>query len=113
MMAAQETAVQANGSRVKKFFREVKAEMRKVSWPNKKELIAYTGVVFISVVFIAALIGLIDGVFVAQALFFICLLHAQKGKIGYFYFMCFITFTLCLEVNSIVCRRRKSKKLRN
>ncbi len=63
MMAAQETAVQANGSRVKKFFREVKAEMRKVSWPNKKELIAYTGVVFISVVFIAALIGLIDGVF--------------------------------------------------
>ena len=63
MMAAQETAVQANGSRVKKFFREVKAEMRKVSWPNKKELIAYTGVVFISVVLIAALIGLIDGIF--------------------------------------------------
>ena len=63
MMAAQETAVQANGSRVKKFFREVKAEMRKVSWPNKKELIAYTGVVFISVVFIAALIGLSGGVF--------------------------------------------------
>lgn len=62
-MAAQETAVQANGSRVKKFFREVKAEMRKVSWPNKKELIAYTGVVFISVVLIAALIGLIDGIF--------------------------------------------------
>ncbi len=70
-MAAQETAVQANGSRAKRFFREVKAEMRKVSWPGKKELIAYTGVVFISVVIIAALIGLIDGIFARLLEFFL------------------------------------------
>lgn len=62
-LAAQETAAQGGASRMKKFFREVKAEMRKVAWPNRKELIAYTGVVFVAVVFIAALIGIMDAVF--------------------------------------------------
>ena len=62
-LAAQETAAQGGTSRVKRFFREVKAEMRKVAWPNKKELIAYTGVVFVAVVIMAALIGMIDAIF--------------------------------------------------
>lgn len=62
-MAAQDAVVQTGTSRVKKFVREVKVEMKKVSWPNKQELIAYTGVVFVSVVAVAILIWAIDTVF--------------------------------------------------
>ena len=59
-MAAQETAIQTNTSRWKRFLREVRAELKKVAWPNKQELISYTGIVFVSVVFVALLIWLID-----------------------------------------------------
>jgi preprotein translocase subunit SecE len=59
-VTAQETAIQSRTSRVKRFIREVKAELKKVSWPDKKELSAYTGVVFISVVVAAILIWMID-----------------------------------------------------
>ncbi|HMM23176.1 MAG TPA: preprotein translocase subunit SecE [Selenomonadales bacterium] len=62
-MAVQETAIQTKTSRMKRFLREVKAELKKVSWPDKKELSAYTGVVFISVVIAAIVIWLIDTVF--------------------------------------------------
>ena len=59
-MAAQETAIQTTTSRWKKFFREVRAELKKVTWPNKQELISYSGVVFVSVVAVAILIWIID-----------------------------------------------------
>jgi preprotein translocase subunit SecE len=62
-LATQETAVQSDGSRVTRFFREVKSEMKKVSWPNKKELISYTGVVFVAVVFVSILIWFCDTAF--------------------------------------------------
>lgn len=59
-MAAQETAVQTNTSRIKKFVREVRAELKKVAWPTRRELVAFTGVVFVSVVVVSALIWIID-----------------------------------------------------
>jgi len=62
-MAAQETAVQTNTSRIKKFIREVRAELKKVAWPTRRELVAFTGVVFVSVVVVAALIWIIDASF--------------------------------------------------
>lgn len=62
-MAAQEMTVQRNTARWKKFIREVRAELRKVSWPNRKELVSYTGIVFISVLVVSALIWMIDSVF--------------------------------------------------
>ncbi|HHT43419.1 MAG TPA: preprotein translocase subunit SecE [Firmicutes bacterium] len=34
--------------------------MRKVSWPNRKELITYTIVVLVTVVIVAAFTGLVD-----------------------------------------------------
>ena len=42
------------------FLREVKVELKKVTWPTKKQLIAYTVVVFITV---ATLIWVIDSFF--------------------------------------------------
>jgi len=63
MAAAQETAFQSGVFRVKRFLREVKAELKKVSWPDKKELVSYTGIVFVSVFVVAALIWAIDAMF--------------------------------------------------
>jgi preprotein translocase subunit SecE len=62
-MAAQETAIQTNTSRWKKFLREVKAELKKVTWPGKQELISFTGIVFVTVTVVAALIWVIDASF--------------------------------------------------
>ncbi|NPV54081.1 MAG: preprotein translocase subunit SecE [Firmicutes bacterium] len=49
--------------RVGRFLRDVRAELKKVAWPNRKELISYTVIVIISVMIVAAFIGLIDLVF--------------------------------------------------
>lgn len=46
--------------RIKKFFREVRAELRKVNWPSWKELISYTTVVLVTVLIVAAFIGVVD-----------------------------------------------------
>jgi preprotein translocase subunit SecE len=62
-MAVQEMTVQGTTARWKKFFREVRAELKKVSWPNRKELASYTGVVFVSVIIVAVMIWLIDTAF--------------------------------------------------
>jgi len=62
-MAAQETAVTSGTARFKKFFREVKAELKKVSWPTRQDLVSYTGIVFVSVIVVSALIWVIDSVF--------------------------------------------------
>jgi preprotein translocase subunit SecE len=45
----------AKKGRVSTYFKGVKAEMKKVIWPTKKELINYTGVV----VLISAIVGLV------------------------------------------------------
>ena len=58
-------AVQSRGRLVKltKFLREVRSELKKISWPSKKELTAKTIVVLVSVFFAATLIWIIDGFF--------------------------------------------------
>jgi preprotein translocase subunit SecE len=43
-----------------RFLREVVAELRKVIWPTRKELITYTAVVLVFVSFMVALIALLD-----------------------------------------------------
>ena len=41
------------------FVREVRAELRKVIWPTRKELITYTTV---AVIFILVLVGIVTGI---------------------------------------------------
>ena len=64
-------AAQANKPRTKPrdFVREVIAELRKVAWPTRKEVVAYSTVVFVSVVVIAAIIFGMDYVFAKGVLF--------------------------------------------
>lgn len=46
--------------RILRFFREVRAELRKVAWPNRKELTSYTIVVLVAVAIVAVYVGVID-----------------------------------------------------
>ena len=43
-----------------KFISDVRAEMMKVSWPTRQELIGSTGVVILTTVLLAIFIGLCD-----------------------------------------------------
>lgn len=47
-------------ARAKKLFRGVFTEMKKVHWPNRRELLVYTAVVIISVAVVALIIWLVD-----------------------------------------------------
>ena len=64
-MAVQEIAVQSRSRllRLTRFLREVRSELKKVSWPSKQELTANTIVVLVAVFFAATLIWIIDGFF--------------------------------------------------
>ncbi len=42
------------------FLKEVRAELRKVAWPSRRELIGYTVVVLVSVVVLTALVFALD-----------------------------------------------------
>ena len=58
------SAVQpVSGFNLKKFLGEVKFEMKKVSWPNRKELVSYTCVVALAVAIVCALIWVCDTFF--------------------------------------------------
>lgn len=46
--------------RIKNFIKGVQAELRKVTWPTRKELINYTVVVVVMTILIALFIGLFD-----------------------------------------------------
>ncbi|HOP73608.1 MAG TPA: preprotein translocase subunit SecE [Bacillota bacterium] len=41
---------------ISKFFRNVQAELKKVNWPNRKELTTYTIVVIVTVLVLAVVI---------------------------------------------------------
>ena len=62
-MAASDMTNVKKVNAVSLFLREVKVELKKVTWPTKKQLIAYTVVVFITVFMIATLIWVIDSFF--------------------------------------------------
>jgi preprotein translocase subunit SecE len=47
-------------ARLINFVREVVAELRKVIWPTRKELLTYTAVVVVFVAFMLTIVGLLD-----------------------------------------------------
>jgi preprotein translocase subunit SecE len=56
-------------SRAALFVRQVIAELRKVIWPTRKELIAYTTVVLVFVLFMAGIVAGLDYIFTKGVLF--------------------------------------------
>ena len=49
--------------KIKRFFRDYKSEMKKVVWPTKEQLIKNTSVVLVVIIFMAAIIGVLDLLF--------------------------------------------------
>jgi preprotein translocase subunit SecE len=45
---------------VKQFFREVKTELKKVTWPSRKDTLSGTIVVLVAVFVIAIFLGIVD-----------------------------------------------------
>jgi len=45
---------------VKQFLREVKTELKKVTWPSRKDTLAGTGLVLVAVFVIAIFLGIVD-----------------------------------------------------
>ncbi|OGO77698.1 MAG: preprotein translocase subunit SecE [Clostridiales bacterium GWB2_37_7] len=48
---------------IRKFYRETKSEIKKVSWPSRKELIQHTEVVVTSIILVGALLAVADFTF--------------------------------------------------
>jgi preprotein translocase subunit SecE len=46
--------------RLKKFLKEVRIELTKVTWPTVAELRAHTGVVIVTILIVTFFIGLVD-----------------------------------------------------
>lgn len=66
-MAAQ---TDAKKGKMSTYFKGVKAEMKKVIWPNKKELLNYTGVVILISGIVSLIVYLLDiGIHRVLALF--------------------------------------------
>ena len=55
--------------RVIEFSREVRNELAKVAWPNRKEVVKYTIVVFFTLVFMTSLVFGLDAGFAKGVLF--------------------------------------------
>ena len=47
-------------SGVKRFLREARAELRKVTWPTPKEALASTSVVIVVVIILSIFLGIVD-----------------------------------------------------
>lgn len=53
----------SEGFRLFQFLGDVKAELRKVTWPTRRELVTYTGVTGLAVVIVCALVWICDTIF--------------------------------------------------
>ncbi len=52
--------VKAYATKTKQFVLEVISELKKVTWPNRKETLGATGVVLILVIIVSIYLGLVD-----------------------------------------------------
>ena len=46
--------------KTKQFFREVRVELKKVTWPSRKETMASTSVVIVLVIIVSVYLGIVD-----------------------------------------------------
>ena len=63
MAAKNEAEKKKISNRLKAFFRGVLNELKKVHWPDRKQLITYTGVVVVFVLIVSLAISALDWLF--------------------------------------------------
>ncbi len=57
------TKKQSFGVRMKKFFKDTKAELKKVTWPTKEQLIHNTGVIIVFIIIVTIILSVLDVAF--------------------------------------------------
>lgn len=62
-ISAKKTAQKNKKKPGKSFFQGVKAEMKRVIWPTKRDLISYIIMVIVTTIIVMAVMGISDGVF--------------------------------------------------
>lgn len=50
------------GKRMGRFFRELRAELKKVAWPSKADTIKKTGIVIVCVIVVGIIVWIFDGI---------------------------------------------------
>ena len=50
------------GKRIARFFRELKAELKKVAWPSRAETLRNTGIVIVCVIVVGVIVWIFDGI---------------------------------------------------
>ena len=50
------------GKRMGRFFRELKAELKKVAWPSKADTMKKTGIVIVCVIVVGIIVWIFDGI---------------------------------------------------
>ncbi len=51
------------GAAIAKYFKDTRAELKKVHWPTRQEAVRLTAIVLAIIAFMAAILGLIDYLF--------------------------------------------------
>ena len=59
-MADANVTKKTGGNKIAKYFKECKAELKKVTWPNKEQLIHNTGVILVFIASITVILSLLD-----------------------------------------------------
>ncbi len=60
---AENTVTQKKTNKLVKFFKETKAEMKKVTWPGKKQLIHNTLIILVFIVITCIILSIFDVAF--------------------------------------------------
>jgi preprotein translocase subunit SecE len=76
MAAKTEAGKKSISDRLKGFFRGVWSELKKVHWPDRRQLLIYTGVVVVFVLVVSLAISALDFVFSSM----LKLMLARLGK---------------------------------
>jgi preprotein translocase subunit SecE len=63
MAAKTEADKKVKAGKIQAFFRGVWSELKKVHWPDRKQLITYTGVVVVFVLAVSLAVSALDWVF--------------------------------------------------
>lgn len=48
------------GEKIKKFFKECKAELKKVTWPTKEQLIHNSGIIIVFIAIVTVILSVLD-----------------------------------------------------
>ena len=62
-MADTNVTKKSGGNKIAKYFRECKAELKKVTWPSKDQIIHNTGIILVFIAIVTVILSLLDAGF--------------------------------------------------